>query len=400
MTLEFEKLTEEIESMGRNASQQQQKRQELVQQLLAKLNDYATDWPAIERALNQARDKIDEKVYRSARPLPGDDAPLNKGVALPDCPSEATLVATDGSQIMPDRHAAFLYYLINIGGLVYYHGYGRTPAEFTHPKLVDLTGEDPFAHSSGVISARRDLAEITTLAETVAQHAEETRPLLALLDQRLLYWPAGGMDEERHHVLQGWQDAMTRMREQDALLAGYIDRPGKSSVVMLLHTLDINRPTFNMEILTGRTEWSTITDAALFSHILKPGQRSKVFIEISFHNNNFRAYDPANEVCFFYLNPGGSGKQIARVDIPLWVARNETAVAAVHALIYDQCRLLGDYPYVLARADEMAVVGGQAQSELNGWIELVMQRHGVDSTVTAKQSSKDVARAGKTRHDW
>jgi hypothetical protein len=400
MTLEFEKLTEEIETMGRNAYQQQQKQQELVRQLLAKMNDYATDWPAFERALNQAQSTIDEKVYRAARPLPGDQTPLNKGVDLPDCPHRATLVATDGSQIMPDRHAAFLYYLINIGGIVYYHGHGRTPTEFTRPTLADLTGADPFANSSGVISARRDLDEISTLAETVVEYAGETRPLLAILDQRLLYWPAGGLDEERHQVLLGWQQAMTLMREQDALLAGYIDRPGKNSVVILLQTLDINRPQFNMEILTGRSEWSSITDAALFGHILEPGQRSKVFVEISFHNNNFRAHDPANEVCFFYLNPGGSGRQIARVDIPLWVARADTAVAAVHALIYDQCRLLGDYPYVLARADEMAVVGGRDQAELNGWIDQVMRRHNVEGAVTAKQSSKDVARAGKTRHGW
>jgi hypothetical protein len=404
MALEFEKLSEDVENMGRHALYQQGRRGEQLTMLRAKLRAYATDWESVERALNRALDQVDEKLYRSARPLPGDHQPLDEPRPLPPCPGQATLVATDGSQIMPDRHAAFLYYVINIGGIVYYHGRGRTPTEFTLPTLADLVDEPPFGVSSGVVSARRDLAEITALAESVAAYANETRPLLALLDQRLLYWPAGGLDQERHEVLLGWQAAMTAMREQGGLLAGYIDRPGKNSVVTLLQTLDIGRPGFDPATLCGRGEWLGITDAFLYSDLLPPGHRSKLFVEISAHNNNFRLHDPANEVCFFYLNAGRSGRQIARVDIPMWVAQEAGAVDAVHALVYDQCQVLGGYPYVLARADELAVISRQDQAELDNWIALVMQRHEVDAhlvggAITAKQSSKEVARAGRTRHE-
>ncbi|MCZ7672253.1 MAG: hypothetical protein M5U34_36580 [Chloroflexi bacterium] len=58
-------------------------------------------------------------------------------------------------------------------------------------------------------------------------------------------------------------------------------------------------------------------------------------------NETFTAQDPDNEVCFFYINPASNGQQIARVDIPRWVAENPASVRAVHALIIDQCRLLG-----------------------------------------------------------
>jgi hypothetical protein len=47
----------------------------------------------------------------------------------------------------------------------------------------------------------------------------------------------------------------------------------------------------------------------------------------------------------------------------------------------------------------LAVISRQDQAELNHWIALVMQRHDVEGAVTAKQSSKEVARAGKTRHE-
>ncbi|MCA9932247.1 MAG: DNA double-strand break repair nuclease NurA, partial [Anaerolineales bacterium] len=116
-------------------------------------------------------------------------------------------------------------------------------------------------------------------------------------------------------------------------------------------------------------------------------------------NDSFAEQDPANEVNFFYLNPGSSGSQIARVDIPHWVAENPDDVAAVHALIISQCRIMGDYPYVLARADEMAVVGRQDASELNFMLDVIMQRHGITADITAKQGSKDLARGGRTRHE-
>ncbi len=101
------------------------------------------------------------------------------------------------------------------------------------------------------------------------------------------------------------------------------------------------------------------------------------------------------------LEPGTSStaRAIARVDIPRWVAEDPAAVAFVHGLIYDQCQLIGDYPYVLARADELAVVGRHDEMNLNLMIDGHMQRLGVpDSLLAAKAGSKEIARAGRTQH--
>jgi hypothetical protein len=109
--------------------------------------------------------------------------------------------------------------------------------------------------------------------------------------------------------------------------------------------------------------------------------------------------DEAIEVGFFYLNVANYGSHLARVDVPRWVIEDEGAMDKVHALLYDQCQILGDYPYVLTRADEIAVVGRGDTAELNNWIELQMQREDIYSSATAKQSTKDIARAGKTKFE-
>jgi hypothetical protein len=168
------------------------------------------------------------------------------------------------------------------------------------------------------------------------------------------------------------------------------------SVVTLLQSL-LAGPEFDWKSL-GKRSTGLLTDAALFADILQPGQRSAVFADVSPSNERFVEMDPQNEICFFFLNPGQGGQQLARVDIPLWVAGDRAAVAAVHALIYAQCQILGDYPYVLARADELAVVGRQDQAELNVLIDIFMQRVGVSGQITAKQNSKDIARGGRGRH--
>ncbi|MCP4416556.1 MAG: hypothetical protein GY805_08035, partial [Chloroflexi bacterium] len=80
-------------------------------------------------------------------------------------------------------------------------------------------------------------------------------------------------------------------------------------------------------------------------------------------------------------------------------AEDDVAVTAVHSLIIDQCRIMGDYPYAIARADEMAVVGRQDAGELNFMIDVIMERHGISEGITAKQGSKDLARSGRTRHE-
>ncbi|MEM9774723.1 MAG: DNA double-strand break repair nuclease NurA, partial [Chloroflexota bacterium] len=106
-----------------------------------------------------------------------------------------------------------------------------------------------------------------------------------------------------------------------------------------------------------------------------------------------------NEICFFYLNSAQTGINIARVDLPMWVAQDDEAVNTVHALVLDQCKILGRYPYVLTRADEMAVVGKQDQAELEFRIARFMDRQGLGGRETAKQESKGWARGAKQIHE-
>ena len=397
----------------------------------------ASDWVAIEAGLARAMAAhgADPKYFRAARPL-GHDEPLDVPIPAPPPPPRATLIATDGSQILPDRHAPFLYYLINIGAIIYAHGEPAAPGIVSLPSIFyptiedDLTDDSPGFNKSEVTIAR-DRREIETLAALTLSMQGQPARTLALLDQRLLYWPFVGEQNKTEEAVFAWTAAMTQIYETGALLAGYIDRPGKASVVTLLQTL-LDDDTVNLKELGRRPAAGELTDADLYATLLGPGERSPVFVDVSPANSRFAEENPLIEVCFFYLNPGsrfqglgarGQGlgareedsslapnpypltpnlaRAIARVDIPRWVAEDPAAVAFVHGLIYDQCQLMGDYPYVLARADELAVVGRHDEMNLNAMIDGYMQRLGVpDGLLAAKADSKGIARAGRTRHEF
>jgi len=404
MALEFEQLSPSMDNMVREISRRQDRQKIQLDELLKQLNTYAISWDEIDRKIERVVAMADEKYLRSAIPLHQSHA-LNRGIDVSEPPNQATIIACDGSQIVPDRHAPFLYFLINTGTIVYYHGSGLPPDVHSIPTLEypgaeGLDEEDQFSLNSALVNLWRDRKEIEALSAAVRMAQPHPGPQLAILDQRLLYWPASGLPgREGQKVVEAWQQAMTEINESGAWLAGYIDRPGKRSVLTMLRSLDIDQPGFKISDLYRSANYAGLSDIDIYGPILKPGQRSPVFREISQHNNTFRARDKRNEVCFFYLRTGEGRRALARVDIPMWVAQDPAHVTAVHALVHDQCKILGNYPYVITRADEIAVVSLRDQEELENRIALRLADLGLDAQMTSKQQSKEFARSNKARHE-
>ncbi len=386
--------------MGAAVEAQQQTDGLQIDDLLINLNRYATDWAHITLCLDKALATVDKQKYRAARPL-NQDEPLNVGIdpSADALPATATLIAIDGSQAAPSRHAPHLYYLINTGTIVYHHGSGRAPEIITSPELFYMgdgvvTSEQAFLANN--ISIQRDMAEIGGLARTVWQQKYANAPIVAVLDQRLQYFPIGAnMAGESDQYMQQWIEGMETIKACNGLLVGYIERPETSAIVTLLHTLNWGQADFDPISLNQR---SALKDVSLYRKLLQPGQRSNVF-EVVNQSTNYQPFVEANqEICFFYFKPTGSG-DVTRVDVPKWAAQQPEVIAQIHALLHDQCRLLGGYPYILTRADEAAVVQGADRTYLAHLIDLEMQRRDIVSQTTVKQLGKDLSHAGKRQHN-
>jgi len=98
---------------------------------------------------------------------------------------------------------------------------------------------------------------------------------------------------------------------------------------------------------------SGVEDKDLFLKLLSPGERSALFVNPSVIVDK---YYRDHRVYFFYLR---LEDEVARVEVPEWVARHKNRLELAHALILNQCQRGQGYPVALSEAHEQAVLTGR-----------------------------------------
>ncbi len=382
MGLELSRLTGPVEAMAQGLARQEKDAQKRVQEAREWLRAFA------------GREEVLRGQAREVEGAIPTDEPLDHVEPLPEIPEWFTVIGADGTTIPPDRHGLALYYLINIGSLVYRHGTGETPEARSVPHLGyeerDLF-EGSMLVSGNLLDVRRDRAEVAQLADLVEKEAEG--PVLALVDGTLLLWvlenlPAG----VREKNVRGYLDQLDRIRRRGAAVAGFISRPRHAEVVRTLLLARLGDVEKVRQETRGRLP---PPDRFLFA-FLPPGARSACFLSPS--KVNQEGYDArGHAVHFFYVNVAREKEPpvIARVEVPAWVVRAPDLLSLVHGGVVAQCRIAGEYPYVLARADELAYISGPERERLEEMVGTAMLRHGLPPTLSPKAFYKSVTRRGR-----
>ena len=132
-------------------------------------------------------------------------------------------------------------------------------------------------------------------------------------------------------------------------------------------------------------------DRTIFRSLLKPGQRSALFISTSPVNSKLEKHHQDFRIAFFYINAGSpNDPAIARVETPFWVASDPIKLGQLHAAIWAQCQAPGRYPYVLARAHEVAVVTTEQRHQLENMLASAMLSRGLNPQASAKSVLKSL----------
>ena len=125
-----------------------------------------------------------------------------------------------------------------------------------------------------------------------------------------------------------------------------------------------------------------VQDRELFINILDSGERSALFMTQS---SIVQKRYGRHHVYFFYLRVGD---EIVRVEIPQWVAKDESLLNLAHVLILDQCQRGLGYPVALSEAHEQAVVTGADKEEFWQLVESLMVEENMPAPTSAKSFSK------------
>ncbi|MEP7287969.1 MAG: DNA double-strand break repair nuclease NurA [Chloroflexota bacterium] len=398
MSLEFEKIVPQVQQMGATVADRSVTIAEQTRnagQLLMAMDDLDAIWAQILLA----REK--DAGFRGAAPT---DEPINQPIPLPDCPELATILASDGSQVYPDAHGAALYWLTNIAIFVYPHGTDGLPECLTEPRLYyedkDIRDPDGRLIANAAINARRSVYEMQMLARETLQRGNLTHPLLALYDGPLLSMLMGKEVANSNELNDSYHEAFDLLNDLGAALIGYVDRPNSTFVVSTIYLTTLEPDQVTRRNLQTAGSLEGLSDRDLYQWILGPGDRSGMMIQQSPQNKSFTERSIEHEIVFFYMNVAAAHQEpyLARVEIPMWVARQKALVGAIQALLYAQCQITDRYPYSLTRADELAVVPSYEKRALDELIAVELLRNQQPIDMSQKLSTKGMARHGREQH--
>lgn len=393
MPIDYQQIYTQIKVIGQGAKDRQKRKEERQAQARALLSAYASQLDVLRNKVDSA--KAADPNIRCALPL---NEPLDFSGPAPASIKEATLIAADGSQINPDRHAAVQFGLINVGAITLKLNSGEAPAIATDSEL--LYGDDLLPNgiplSDGMVALRRDLKERSALDELSQGMAGA---VVTFTDGPIELWGAQGEDARAYaEFLERYKTLLSRLQSRGVVTAGYVDKPAADLVGRLLEIAAADQE--QMQKIRDFHPLRGVSDRWLFGErenpLLPPGHRSAVFkIQSSAEKN----YKGVLELHFFYLNVGTARHPWpVRVEVPKWVVDEPASLDLLHAVLVEQCRMMGSkpYPYLLHRAHETAVVKMEEKQQIEQMLSMELRRNNEETDEGSyKQSAKGLQ--GRTR---
>ena len=393
MSLDLSRVAAQVSSMISGLIDARAEHQRRLQFALDTIGGHDIDLDALKRKIAASR-----TTWLVADLVEG----LDQHYQAQPTPPDFTVIASDGSHIDVDRHRSTRCYLINIGSAVISYGTRPDAVLSSSPRLYsddkDLVITPPGGGreqpvEGTVLGIKRSAEECRHLAELAATLPTGSS-CLALLDGTFILWGLEAYPEFVTEVLLNngllkCLDEMKKLsRDRRLAVASYISFPRSTDVVNVLRVAicpneipDCDRfcppgKERDCEAVAG------VRDRDLFLNLLKSGERSALFISPS---KIVRERYGDHRVHFLYLR---TEDEVARIELPQWVAENDDLLNLTHSLVLDQCRRGHGYPVALSEAHEQAVVTGADRENFWELVESSLVAGHIPSPTSAKSFSK------------
>ena len=273
----------------------------------------------------------------------------------------------DGSHIDVDRHLPLRCHLVNLGGCAVTYGRDFGCQLFSEPTLAvddaDLYLRPPNgARAETLISGPllgpllgplRTVWEVERLADAV-ENLPDDRPVLALLDGTLAFWDLQRGNYPRYVadvlIAERLQPVLARLRDasqkgRPVAVAAYTSRPRTTEAAGAVRLIicgqgdgDCNQLcNARHSDLASCDRAAGFDDRELFELLLEPGHRSPLYRSSHLAARFALGLATGQEWSHFYYLNGGA--EIARVEVPDWLADDPELLALSHAMLVRQCEL-------------------------------------------------------------
>ncbi|MEQ9359378.1 DNA double-strand break repair nuclease NurA [Coleofasciculus chthonoplastes] len=364
-------------------------RWELAQKLLLETNRRQDE---LIQSHQQWRDRIN---FTAAVPV----EPLDTRLDLDSPPESHTIFATDGSQMSPSHHEIAYCYLINVGRVMLHYGQSLHPLLDSLPEVFYRPEDLYISRQWGIrteewMGYRRTVSEVSVLAEMACRWVNPPGshldiPNLAMVDGSLIYWFLESLPTEaRDRILPPILAAWDQLRSVNVPLMGYLSASRSNEALHFLRLQACPYDTPNcLNHCAPVTEKlpcqvvEPLRDTMLWSSLLEPGQRSPLF------RSSVRILDlyDHHRIYFCYVHVG---TEIARVEVPEWVAQDTMLFNQALSLMLAQVYKGYGYPIAIAEAHNQAVVRGGDRVRFFTLLEQQMIRAGLQNVGTSYKEAR------------
>ena len=283
-------------------------------------------------------------------------------------------VATDGSQISPSAHEITGSFLINIGLISIPYFAKDIPVNLSSEPTIYNSQEEinPKIGSENIpeedlISYERTLKEIEELVKLAKNYSKYNLPLIALLDGTLIHWHIEKFSSYFiENFIKRFSDSMHELKSLRIPVASFLSNSRSNDVINMLRiykcpyeSVDCKKHCGNLDSrnlpCNPCLDYAPVLDRRLIEKYFrdkntKAGTRTVLFKS----NSKILNYYPDDlKVSFFYMN---TGSEIARVEIPSYVANDKSLLELTHNAVSLQCKVGFGYPVTLSEAHLQAVV--------------------------------------------
>ena len=314
-------------------------------------------------------------------------------------------IASDGSQINPSAHEVTSSFLINIGLVAIPYFSKNIPVTLlTEPKIynsqedIAVSSLSESIHEEDLVSYERTLREIEELVKLVKEYKQYNLPIVAFLDGTLIHWHIEKFSSLFiEEFIKRFSQTILELKALNIPVVSFLSNSRSNELINMLKIFncpykEVDCKKHCSNIATKQlpcnpcNDYIPVFDRRLIEKLFqktnaKAGTRTILYKSIS----KILSYYPDElKVFFFYIN---TGTEVARVEIPAYVAKDNSLLELVHNAVAFQCNVGFGYPVTLSESHLQAVVN---KSDRQTFYNLIKEQFARDKRTPVKLSTKEL----------
>ena len=290
--------------------------------------------------------------------------------------------AVDGSQIYSDKNYEIPLAVIQISRIFNRHTENMDYKQETDAIIItpdEFEEASVYSFGKEYVDARRFSME----CDGIVRLMNEYKSIFVLLDGALILSHINVLNKNTREI---YIKAIIKLFETSektrSPVIGFIDTTMPRDITLMMHFLfGLRKSKLSDTHLFSDMLWGERTAAFLCDRDDRRGDEAKSVLD------NYGRF--SKDIAFFYMRTGNGLP--ARVEFPAWVQK-EDMVDKIADMIRAECIIRGNYPDIVMRAHDAAVIQTKEHELFYGMLENFCKVHGIKMHRSAKDFHKKINR--------